>query len=112
MPSPTSVDRVSDADHEGTTVTIRVGPSLDAGTAAELMGILRAELDRRPDRIDVDLGALDDFNDAGLRAIAACQALGADLPGGLHFRTEGGAGQDALLAAFTGDPGSANGGLQ
>ncbi|MEO7556723.1 MAG: hypothetical protein ABIV94_09000 [Acidimicrobiales bacterium] len=112
MPSPTSVDRVSDAEHKGATVTIRVGPTLDAVTAAELMRILRAELDLAPARIDLDLGALDEFNDAGLRALAACQTLGADVPGGLHFRTDGGAGQDALLAAFTIDPGSSNGGLQ
>jgi len=100
MSLPTSVDRVVESASAGTTVTIRVGGVLDAVAGPALVDTLRAELDRGPHRVDIDLGGLEGFTDAGLDALASCRPLGTGLPGGLHYRTEGGAGQDALLAAF------------
>jgi hypothetical protein len=100
MSLPTGVDRVVESASAGTTVTIRIGGILDAVAGAALVDTLRAELDRGPHRVDVDLAGLEGFTDAGLAALAACQLLGTGLGGGLHYRTEGGAGQEALLAAF------------
>ncbi|MGI8661631.1 MAG: hypothetical protein ACR2LQ_00270 [Acidimicrobiales bacterium] len=100
MSLPTSVDRTAEADSIGETVTIRVASLLDSVAGPALVDTLRAELDRAPCRVDIDLGGLHDYTEEGLDALASCRTLGTGLTGGLHYRTEGGAGQDALLAAF------------
>lgn len=88
---------------EGSTVTISLGGTLDGQGGAALLDTFRHELDRAPARIDVDLRELVGFTEEGLAALAACKHLAVGLPGGLHYRTEGGAGQQALLAAFAED---------
>ena len=91
------------AEGDGTTVTISVGGCLDVVAGDALLDTVRAELDRGPSRIDVDLGPLVSFTDEGARAIAAVRDLGSGLVDGLHYRTEGGAGSEAVLAAFAQD---------
>ena len=100
MSLPTSVDRVVEAENEGATVTIRLAGHLDAVAGAALLDTLRTELDRGPHRVDIDLSSLQDFTPEGLEALASCGDIATGLPGGLHYRTEGGPGQAAVLAAF------------
>ena len=60
---------------------------LDEAAGGALLDAASAPLDTGPDRIDVDLRALDSFTDAGARALVGCRDLGAKLPEGLHYRT-------------------------
>ncbi len=88
------------AESEGSIVTIRLTGELDAVAGRALLDTVRHELDRGPSRIDIDLVGLLAFNDDGAAALAEARALCAGLAEGLHYRTDGGAGQDAVLAAF------------
>jgi hypothetical protein len=47
---------------------------------------------------------LDSFAADGADALSRCRDICARLPDGLHYRTEGGAGQLALLSAFEREP--------
>ena len=53
--------------------------------------------------MDVDLAALAGFSKEGAAALAAVRDMGSSLADGLHYRTEGGAGGEAVLAAFARD---------
>jgi hypothetical protein len=86
---------------DGSTVTILLSGELDGIAGQALIDTLRDELSRRPVRVDIDLRGLIAFTDGGASALAECRPLSAGLSGGLHYRTEGGAGQGALLAAFS-----------
>ena len=97
--SPGRGRRVSNAT-SGSTATLAVAGQLDATTGVDLLDALRSALAARPHRVDIDLGSVTSFTDAGAAALGRCRALAARLPDGLHYRTEGGAGQQALLAAF------------
>jgi hypothetical protein len=97
LPTSGQVRALSD----GLIVTITLTGELDEVAGSALLDTVRHELDRAPTRIDIDLSALISFTDDGALALSECRELGAGLPGGLHYRTEGGAGQGALLAAFT-----------
>jgi len=92
------------AQSEGDLVTITITGELDSIAGQALLDTMRHELDRGPARIDIDLSGLISFTDGGTGALAECRDLSSRLAGGLHYRTEGGAGQSALLAAFTDDP--------
>lgn len=89
---------------DGATVTISLTGDLDGVAGGALLDTVRHELDRAPARIDIDLGGLSGFTDEGSAALAECKAVAAGLADGLHYCTEGGAGQGALLAAFSSDP--------
>jgi hypothetical protein len=89
-----------EGDGAGATVTISVSGCLDAVAGNALLDTVRAELDRGPSRIDVDLVQLVSFTEQGAAALAALRVLGTGLVDGLHYRTEAGAGGDAVLAAF------------
>jgi hypothetical protein len=95
---------------EGSTVVIAVEHRLDAVAGQSL---LRAALDaiesQRPERVEIDLRALQDYDDDGAAALAACRSLGTGLAEGLHYRTGRGPGREALLVAYqdadeTGEP--------
>ena len=88
---------------DGATVTISLSGCLDRVAGDVLLDTLRAELDRGPARVDVDLGPLVSFTDEGAAALAAVRTLASGLADGLHYRTEGGAGGEAVLAAFAQD---------
>ncbi len=100
MAVPATVGRVIEAEQDGPNVSIRVAGTLDEVAGIALVDTVRAELDRGPARVDVDLSGVGAFDEAGAAALVELRALGAGLPDGLHYRTEGGAGQDAVLAAF------------
>jgi len=90
------------ADHG--TVTIALGGHLDAEAGAALLQRLRSELEQQPVRVDIDLSVLESFASDGAAALSRCRDLCGQLPDGLHYRTEGGAGQLALLTAFEREP--------
>jgi hypothetical protein len=89
---------------QGDTVTIALEGHLDADVGSTLLDMLRAELLQEPSRVDIDLSVLESFAADGASALSLCRDLCMHLPGGLHYRTEGGAGQLALLSAFEREP--------
>ena len=92
------------ASAEDGSVTIALEGHLDAGTGDALLDTVRGELAHGPARIDIDLSVLASFAADGAIALSRCRDLCAQLPEGLHYRTEGGAGQLALLSAFEREP--------
>jgi hypothetical protein len=89
---------------DGTTVTIALQGQLDADAGAMLVDLVCSELLNETTRIDIDLSSLESFTESGALALARCRDLTSRLADGLHYRTEGGAGQLALLAAFEREP--------
>jgi hypothetical protein len=85
-------------------VTIALEGHLDADTGSALVDLVRNELLQAPSRIDIDLSVLVSFVSDGAVALSRCRDICASLPDGLHYRTEGGAGQLALLSAFEREP--------
>jgi hypothetical protein len=85
-------------------VTLSVEGDLDRGTASALLESVVDAVTAQPDRIDVDLCQLTSYAALGAEALGRCRDLCAQLPAGLHFRTEGGPGQSALLDAFDSEP--------
>jgi len=86
---------------EGTTVVIAVEGNLNLTTGEALLSAANAVVGTGTTRLDIDLRALDDFNDEGASALVSCRELGAKLAEGLHYRTGRGPGREALLAAYT-----------
>ncbi len=89
--------------HDGH-VGVVVEGSLDHDTAGALLHAVTHELESQPTRVDIDLSRVTAFADLGAQALGRCRDLCASVPAGLHFRTEGGAGQTAVLAAFESEP--------
>jgi len=85
-------------------VTLSVEGDLDHGTASALVESVADAVTAKPDRIDVDLRQLTSYAAPGAEALGRCRDLCAELPAGLHFRTEAGPGQSALLDAFDSEP--------
>jgi hypothetical protein len=85
-------------------VTIALEGHLDEDTGIALVDAVRVELLQDPSRIDIDLSVLVSFASDGAVALSRCRDICAALPDGLHYRTEGGAGQLALLSAFEREP--------
>ena len=85
-------------------VTIALEGHLDADTGDALLDAVRSELVGEPARIDIDLSVLESFAADGAVALSRCRDICTQLPEGLHYRTEGGAGQLALLSAFEREP--------
>jgi len=85
-------------------VTLSIEGELDHDTASALVDTVADAVTSNPHRIDVDLRQLTAFASPGAAALGRCRDLCASLPAGLHFRTETGPGQNALLAAFESEP--------
>lgn len=81
-------------------VVIAVSGTLDADTGEALVRAVRDAVAAGPNRVDIDLQRLDGFTPEGAAALVACRRLGDGLAAGLHYLTGGGAGRDALLAAY------------
>jgi hypothetical protein len=86
---------------EGTTVVIAVEGDLDVTTGEALIDAAEAAVRTGPTRLDIDLRALEDFDEEGAGALVSCRELGAKLAEGLHYRTGRGPGRDALLTAYS-----------
>jgi len=77
---------------------------LDQATALALVDAVVRAVSKQPKRIVIDLRLVTSFADDGAKALARCRELCSQLPGGLHFRTDDGPGQLALLGAFDSEP--------
>jgi hypothetical protein len=89
--------------HDGALVNISLHGRLDAHVGVELLAALQAQLDLGPQRVDVDLLAVDTWTPEGSRSLRRARSLAQGLADGLHFRTAAGAGHEALIAAFDDD---------
>jgi hypothetical protein len=85
------------------TVTISVHGHLDALAGDALIDSLRHELDRAPQKVAVDLLEIDAWTAEGAVALRRCELLADGLSTSVTFRTNAGAGHEALLAAYTDD---------
>ena len=89
-------------DGDGTVVTV-AGP-LDIHAGAELVAAVTQAVSTGSTRLDIDLSAIDSYDDHGASALLACRDAAKAINGGLHYRTcSGGAGQDVLLHAYAGE---------
>ena len=93
--------RATDVDDH---VTITLDGHLDADAGNKLVDTVMSTLLGSVTRIDIDLSVLESFTGNGAMALARCRELCMHLSDGLHYRTEGGAGQLALLSAFEREP--------
>ncbi len=96
-------------ERDGGLVTITIKGKLDAHAGVELLAALQDEIESGPARVDVDLQAVEDWTPEGARALRRARRLARVLDDGLHYRCAAGAGHDALLVAFTDDPGDDSG---
>jgi hypothetical protein len=85
---------------DGSVVVIAVEQCLDGSTGEALIDAATTAVATGPARLDIDLQALESFTGDGARALVTCGALAAQLPAGLHYRTNRGPGREALLAAY------------
>jgi hypothetical protein len=85
----------------GAAVVVELSDLLDAATGAALVAAVEAALTTEPDRVDIDLRALQSWTQDGAAALLRCREICGDLPDGLHYRTGRGPGRAALLAAYT-----------
>ena len=85
---------------EGAAVVLELSDLLDASTGEALVAAAEAALTTDPQRVDVDLRALQSWTQDGVAALVRCRAICGDLPDGLHYRTGRGPGRAALLAAY------------
>lgn len=94
-------------NHDGVVVTISLHGLLDGRAGEALIDSMRHELDRGPSRIAIDLLSVDGWTEEGAIALRQCKELATNVPGGLHYRTDAGAGSEALLVACADDDGEA-----
>src|SRR4051812_30771998 len=92
------------AESDGAHVVLVLEGALDRAAASTLLESVHHHLNDEPARIDIDLTMVSAFAADGAAALAQCRELCAELPAGLHYRTEGGAGQLAVLSAFEREP--------
>ena len=82
-------------------MVLELSDLLDASTGEALVAAAQAALDTAPERVDIDLRALQSWTQDGAVALVRCREVCTDLPEGLHYRTGRGPGRAALLAAYT-----------
>ena len=100
MPSPAPRRPAVTVRTDGAAVVLELRDALDAPTAAALVAAAQAALASEPDRVDIDLRALQSYCDDAVDSLVQCRAICGDLPDGLHYRTGRGPGRAALLAAY------------
>ena len=83
-------------------VVLELADLLDAAAGDALVAAAEAAITTEPERVDIDLTALQSWTQDGAAALVRCRAVCSDLPDGLHYRTGRGPGRAALLAAYTG----------
>ena len=89
---------------DGDGVVLAVEGTLDDALGTVLLAAVTDAVASGSTRLDIDLSSLAAFDDAGTAALLACRDAAATINGGLHYRTCGGAGREALLAAYAGEP--------
>jgi len=83
------------------TVVLEVSDLLDGLAGDALVAAAEAAVTTDPERVDINLTALQSWTQEGAAALVRCRALCSDLPDGLHYRTGRGPGRAALLAAYS-----------
>ena len=86
---------------EPAAVVLELADLLDAAPAPRCVAAAEAALATGPQRVDIDLTALQSWTQDGAAALVRCREVCGDLPDGLHYRTGRGPGRAALLAAYT-----------
>jgi hypothetical protein len=81
-------------------VVLELADLLDGRAGAALVAAAEAALGTQPERVDIDLTALQSWTQEGAAALVRCREVCGDLPDGLHYRTGRGPGRAALLAAY------------
>ena len=81
-------------------VVLQMAELLDADAGDALVAAAEAALLTEPQRVDIDLTALQSWTQEGAAALVRCREVCGDLPDGLHYRTGRGPGRAALLAAY------------
>ena len=89
---------------DGDGVVLAVEGNLDDALGTVLLAAVSDAVAAGTGRLDIDLSTLRTFDEAGSAALLACRDAAATVGGGLHYRTCGGAGQKALLAAYAEAP--------
>jgi hypothetical protein len=82
-------------------VVLELSDLLDATAGEALVAAAEAAILTEPERVDIDLRALQSWTQDGVTALVRCRTICGDLPDGLHYRTGRGPGRAALLAAYT-----------
>jgi hypothetical protein len=85
----------------GSTTVVAVRESLDRTTGDQLVRSVEHAVHEGAERVEVDLLAVTTYTEQGAESLRSCRDAGAALTDGLHFRTAPGAGQEALLSAFS-----------
>ena len=85
---------------EPAAMVLELADLLDAATGAALLAAAEAAIAQAPQRVDIDLTALQSWTQEGAAALLRCREVCSDLPDGLHYRTGRGPGRAALLAAY------------
>ena len=86
---------------EGGAVVLELSDLLDGNAGEALVAAAEAALATEPERVDIDLTALQSWTQDGAAALVRCREICGDLPDGLHYRTGRGPGRAALLAAYS-----------
>jgi len=98
--SPYDQDSCVHRRADGDGVVLAVEGNLDGALGTVLLAAVTDAVAAGTTRLDIDLSTLLGFDDAGTAALLACRDAAAAIDGGLHYRTCGGAGREALLAAY------------
>ena len=98
--TPLDPERAVERGADGDTVVLTVRGCLDGAAGAALVQAAAEATQAAAARIDIDLCGVTGFTPEGARWLLRCRRLSAQLPGGLHYRTGRGAGQEALLVAY------------
>ena len=85
---------------DGDGIVLAVEGTLDDALGTVLLAAVSDAVASGTARLDIDLSTLRAFDGAGTAALLACRDAAATIGGGLHYRTCGGAGREALLAAY------------
>lgn len=100
---PYDQDSIVHRTDAGDAVVLAVEGNLDDALATVLLSAVTDAVASGAPRLDIDLSTLRGYDDAGTAALLACRDAAAGVDGGLHYRTCGGAGREALLAAYAGE---------
>ena len=96
-PSTPRVQRTT----EGEGIVLRVDGLLDIHAGAALVAAVAEAVEAGTPKVDVDLSAIDGYDEHGASALLACRDAARSLNGGFHYRTcGGGPGQEVLLRAY------------
>ena len=78
---------------DGVAVVVELSDLLDGRTGEALVAAAETALATDPERVDIDLRALQSWTQDGVVALVRCRAICGDLSDGLYYRTGRGPGR-------------------